>query len=59
MNNFFSTISKKQRIRTASYNQVNKPLYKTSKYKWLNYKHELKPIIKIVEKWIKYYNYSV
>ena len=44
-------------VRTASYNQVNKPIYTSSKFKWLNYKDELKPVIPIVEKWINYYKY--
>tara|TARA_Y100000590_G_scaffold468628_1_gene652209 strand:- start:281 stop:1849 length:1569 start_codon:yes stop_codon:yes gene_type:complete len=57
MKNYYRSVSKKQRVRTASYNQVNKPIYTTSKYRWLNYKNELLPIMNIVDKWIKYYKY--
>ena len=57
MKSFFKTASKKERVRTASYNQVNRPIYTTSKNRWLNYQKEVSPIIDIVDKWIKYYEY--
>tara|TARA_B100001123_G_C14491733_1_gene702635 strand:- start:222 stop:524 length:303 start_codon:yes stop_codon:yes gene_type:complete len=55
MKKFYMNSNK--RVRTASYNQVNQPIYKTSKYKWLNYKIELEEIKKNVQKWIDFYSY--
>ena len=58
MKEFYKFNTNNERVvRTASYNQVNKPIYTSSKFKWLNYKDELKPVIPIVEKWINYYKY--
>ena len=57
VSNFYLKIRSKERIRTASYNQVIKPIYTGSKYKWKNYKHQLKDIIPNINKWIKFYKY--
>ncbi len=59
MSQFYKNTQKKIRIRTASYNQVNKPLYHSSVYKWKNYQNELFPIIHIVKKWISKFGYSL
>ena len=56
---FYKNIQNKTRVRTASYNQVNKPLYQTSIYKWKNYQKELFPIMHIVQKWILDFGYNI
>lgn len=56
--NFHTYAKSKERIRTASYNQVTKPIYKESVYKWINYKKELLKIIPKIKKWIDFYNYK-
>ncbi len=38
----------KRRVRTASIQQVRKPLYKSSKAKWRNYETQLQPLIDII-----------
>ena len=55
--NFYKTAKKRDIIRTASYKQVIQPIYKSSLYKWKNYKSEIETIFPQVSKWIKYYNY--
>ena len=57
MKEFYKSVSKNKRIRTASYDQVDKPLYKTSVFKWKNYQDEIKPVKKILENWISFYEY--
>ena len=56
---FYKNIQNKTRVRTASYNQVNKPLYQSSIYKWKNYQKELFPIMHIVQKWILDFGYNI
>ena len=40
--------TRQRRVRTASVQQVRKPLYKSSKAKWLNYKTQLRPLIETI-----------
>ena len=47
----------RERIRTPSYNQVIKPIYKSSINKWKNYEKEIFTIKPIVKEWIKYFKY--
>ncbi len=58
MENFTQAAKKRERIRTASYNQVNKELYNNSVYKWRNYEHELKNIKLSLSKWESYFKYT-
>ena len=58
INDYKQNVIDKDRIRTPSYNQVIKPIYHSSINKWLNYKEQLKPIIPIIEKWIKHFDYK-
>ena len=59
MNLYYEKVKKRDIIRTPSYKQVIQPIYKDSKYRWLKYKKNLKPIIPRVEKWIKYFDYNL
>ena len=56
--NFNKTAINRERIRTPSYTQVTQPIYTSSSFRWLNYKNELKLIIPILDKWMKYFNYE-
>lgn len=47
----------RERIRTPSYNQVIKPIYKTSINKWKNYEKEICTIKPKVKEWINYFKY--
>ena len=58
MENFTQAAKKRGRIRTASYNQVNKELYNNSVYKWRNYEHKLKNIKLSLSKWESYFKYT-
>ena len=58
INNYKQNAIDKDRIRTPSYNQVIKPIYHSSVNKWVNYKEQLKPIIPIIENWMKYFDYK-
>ena len=55
--NFYLNSKNKERIRTASYKQVIKPIYLESKYKWQKYEKNLNEIIPITKKWIDFYRY--
>ena len=58
MNDYVKVANDRQRIRTASYNQVNKELYNSSIYKWKNYEKKLKKPRDTLSKWEIYFNYS-
>ena len=46
-------------LNTSSRSQVIKPLYQTSKYKWLNYKSQLEPYKHLLNKYIEKYGYGI
>ena len=46
-----------RRIRTPSYSQVIKPIYKTSSYRWKNYEKYLNPYKGQLEPWLSAYDY--
>ena len=56
--NYNKTAINRERIRTPSYTQVTQPIYRTSSFRWLNYKNELKTIRPTLNKWIKHFNYE-
>ena len=43
--------------RTASYNQVSKPIYKAATYRFEKYKGTLEPVMPILEPWIERFGY--
>ncbi len=55
--NFQKELSKRGAIATPSYNQVSQPIYRTSKYRYLNYQSYLKKPTKTLTAWIEYFNY--
>ena len=58
MENYQETALKRGRINTPSYSQVVQPIYKDSKYRWLNYEKYLRKYVAEVEPWIDEYGYS-
>jgi len=45
-------------IRTASYNQVIRPLYTDAAGRWRRYRDFLQPVMPVLEPWINHYGYS-
>ena len=45
-------------IRTASYNQITRPLYSEAKGRWLRYRREMQPALPALEPWIKHFKYE-
>jgi len=58
MENFQDTALKRGRIKTPSYSQVIQPLYKDSKYRWLNYENYLFQYLDQINPWIKQFGYN-
>ena len=57
--NFYKTAETGRMINTPSYDQVNKPIYKTSIEKWKNYENQIKEVFPILEPWIKKFDYKI
>tara|TARA_Y100000996_G_C22545079_1_gene651485 strand:+ start:830 stop:2431 length:1602 start_codon:yes stop_codon:yes gene_type:complete len=57
LRNFHLTASKRGIINTPSYNQVNKPLYNQSIFRWKNYSEKLTNVSFKLEKWLKKFEY--
>ena len=55
--NFYLTASKRGIINTPSYNQVNKPLYKESIFRWKNYSDKFSDLDFKLQKWVRKFNY--
>ncbi len=49
----------KRQISTPSYHQVSKPLYKTSRYRWVRYKNQLAPVFDILRSHAEYFGYEM
>ncbi len=45
-------------VTSASYAQVNQPLYKSALYRWKNYEKELAPIKPLLQPWIEKFGYE-
>lgn len=45
-------------IRTASYNQVIRPLYTDAVGRWRRYRDVLAPVMPVLEPWIEYFGYG-
>ena len=54
---FYKTAQNRNKISTASYDQVNKPIYSKSIGRWKKYEKKISKIIPILEPWIKEFNY--
>ena len=58
MKNYRNTAIKRERINTPSYSQVIQPIYKDSKYKWLNYKKFINKYMTKLKPWIQEFGYK-
>jgi hypothetical protein len=45
-------------IATPSASQVVKPLYMSSRGKWLNYRRFLEPVLPVLEPWVAAFGYE-
>ncbi len=57
LSEFYKISAKRGIINTPSYDQVNKPLYNKSINRWLNYETKFSDSKKILNKWVKKFNY--
>ena len=57
LTNFYITAQKRDKINTPSYNQVIKPIYSDSLYRFKKFP-DIEKVISIVEKWIIKFNYN-
>ncbi|WP_419799408.1 MAG: sulfotransferase [Terasakiella sp.] len=55
---FYKTALNKEAIRTASYHQVTKPLYKDALNRWERYRGEMEPVLPLLSPWIKALGYT-
>lgn len=56
--NYTKTAQDRERIKTASYNQVIQPLYSRATGRWKNYQKQLEPILPILQPWVKHFGYD-
>ena len=57
LKSFYKTAKERKLISTPSYDQVIKPIYSRSIFKWKNYEKNLHEIIPILNPWIKKFKY--
>lgn len=57
--NHLATAAKRGVITTASYAQVNEPIYKRSAGRWARYRKQLEPVVPILQPWIDRLGYSL
>ena len=53
------TAKSRERIRTASKDQVTQPIHTKARYHWRNYRKHLEPVIPTVQRWIDYFGYPL
>jgi len=58
MENYRQTALDRGRIRTPSYNQVVKPLYKDAQQRWKNYAKPMAGILPLLEPWAERFGYG-
>ena len=57
LNKFFITAQKRDKIKTPSYNQVTKPIYKNALNRYKNF-NEINKITPLINNWIKEFGYN-
>ncbi len=50
---------KRDKIATASYHQVTKPIYQHARYRWQKYTEQLDPIMETLKPLIEYFGYHI
>jgi len=58
MENYRQTAMDRGRIRTPSYNQVVKPLYKDSQQRWRHYAKPMASVLPLLEPWAERFGYG-
>lgn len=58
MENYQKTALKRESVSTPSYSQVVQPIYKSSRYRWLNYEKQLSQFVAQIEPWRREFRYS-
>ena len=54
---FYEVAQSRNLINTPSYDQVYRPIYSESAYRWKKYEDKIKPILPILKPWINEFNY--
>ena len=54
---FYEVAQSRNLINTPSYDQVYRPIYSESAYRWKKYENKIKPILPILKPWINEFNY--
>ena len=54
---FYKTAQNRNKISSSSYDQVIKPIYSKSVYKWKKYEKQLAEILPILKPWVNKFNY--
>ena len=54
---FYEVAQSRNLINTPSYDQVYRPIYSESAYRWKKYEDKIKPILPILKPWIDEFNY--
>ena len=55
---FYKTAQNRNKISSASYDQVIKPIYSKSVDKWKKYEKQISEILPILKPWINKFNYK-
>lgn len=55
---YYKHIRKDSKINTPSYSQVTEKIYKSAKYRWLNYDKYLEPYLPRIQKYIECFGYA-
>jgi len=45
-------------INTPSYEQVAEPVHEKARYRWIQYRTELEPVLKRLNPWVEYFDYD-
>ncbi len=56
--NYHETTAKKGAVRTPSFRQVSKPIYKSSSYRWKNYEFAMAEYLPVLQPFIEQFGYA-
>ncbi len=57
LHNYQKTALDRSNIKTPSYSQVTQPLFKQAVGRWTNYREHMKPVLPVLQPWIKAFGY--
>jgi len=55
--NFDSRARGRGYINTPSYSQVSRPIYRSSRFRWQQYREQMEPVLPLLEPWAKRFGY--